>query len=112
MTEEENKQSSIMDDKDFMEFLTDNFGGIKNRLSDIESDVSELKTEVGILKTTMVTKSFMTDRLIDLKTETTEKLKKEDEKVEKITEKLGDKKVFNAKDIKEIKSIEVFPVLK
>ncbi|MDD5731971.1 MAG: hypothetical protein PHU42_03715 [Patescibacteria group bacterium] len=43
-----------------------------------------------------------------LKGELVSPLKKEDEKLEKVTEKLGDKKVFNTKDVGEIKSIKVF----
>ncbi len=108
MEEEKNKKFSIMDDEKFMEFLTDNFGEIKNRLEDVESDVSELKTDVGILKTTMVTKSYLDKKIADLKGDFVINLKKEDEKVEKITDKLGNKKIFSSKDVEEIKSIEVF----
>jgi hypothetical protein len=101
MEEEKNKKLSIVDDEKFMEFLTDNFGEIKNRLEDVESDV-------GILKTTMVTKSYLDEKIADLRGDFVVNIKKEDEKVEKIVDKLENKKIFYPKDVEEIKSINIF----
>lgn len=81
---------------------------LKPQFDDIKTDLQNMKGDLQNVKTTMVTKSFMTEKINDLKGEFVVKFKKEDEKVENITDKLGDKKIFNSKDVEEIKSIDVF----
>ena len=110
MTEQNGKQFSIMEDEKFMEFMTDKFGGIDERLDVMGEDISNLKEDVNYLKTNMVTKSFLTDKLIDLKNDLNEKIKKEDTKVGLLADVLVDKKVLKEEDVKEVKGIEVFSV--
>ncbi len=119
-----------MNDEKFMDFLTDQFGGIHGDIKEIKTDLQGVKTDLQSVKTDlqavktdlqadidsvrnqMVTKSFMTDKMINLKSDLIVMMRKRDEKLEKVVDKLGEKKIFNSKDIKEIKSMEASPVLR
>ena len=105
MENEDKKQYSIMNDEKYMEFLVDQFEGIRKELR------LEFKQEIGKVTNTMVTKSFFTDGIADLKGDLVVKLRKEDSKVNLLADILQDKKVIQEKDVKRLKEIEVFPLM-
>lgn len=111
------------DDK-LVEFITDQLGGIKEEIggihekigglkqdvSELKHDVSELKQDVGELKqdmrnvkTTMITKSYLDDKIADLRVEN-------NEKVYETANILKEKKVFDDKDIMRVKKAGVVVV--
>ena len=98
--------------KDFIEvlgtFTDDVLLPAIGRLIDNSADSIKKELRVEIKTSEQASRNWTTKETTALKGELVLPLKREDEKVEKITEKLGDKKVFNTKDIEEIKSIKVF----
>ena len=61
------------------------------------------------LKTTMVTKHYLDDKLFDLKGDLTMLISKEDYKVGELVTVLQEKKVLDDADVRRIRSMEPFP---
>jgi hypothetical protein len=72
------------------------------RLNRIESDVVSIKSQ-------MVTKEYLDDKLINLKADLTVLLRKEDNKLSALTKQLASKKVITNDDAKNISAMEPFP---
>ena len=97
------KKDSIMDDEGFVgfvNFVTDQFGNIDEKFEVVEKDIKEMKNRLQNVQTTMVTKSFLTDKLIDLKVELSEK-------IDTSSRILKEKKVFNEQDVLRVKEARV-----
>lgn len=88
------KKSYGVDSDDIMDFLKDNMV-MREDFEDVKSDVSVLKSDVSTLKTvvldldkrltrveaTMVTKSYLDDKLADLKGDLIEKMRKQESRI-------------------------------
>lgn len=133
MKEEKNKRYSVMGDEPFIEFLTDKFGGVNERLDKVEGrldgvekdisvlkedigvlkgDVGELKEGFGYLKNNMVTKEYLDRKLGELEGRLILIIRKGDERFNLLIEILVEKKAISPKDADKINSIELFPSLK
>ena len=104
MENEKGKQFSVMNDEPFMEFMTEKFGKIDEQFEKIDERFNQIESK-------MVTKSFLTEKLVDLKVDFNLKIKKEDSKVNLLADILEDKKVIQGEDVMRLKEIEVFPAL-
>ena len=80
-------------------------------LKNIETEVGGIKKEVVSIKSQMVTKSYLDDKLADLRGDLTLLIRKEDTKLKSAVNILADKKVLSQDDTKKIFSMEPFPQL-
>ncbi|OGE73776.1 MAG: hypothetical protein A3I07_02350 [Candidatus Doudnabacteria bacterium RIFCSPLOWO2_02_FULL_42_9] len=70
---------------------------------------NNLEPVLNQIQTQMVTKTFLTDKVADMEGGLITKLRKEDEKVNKLAEILREKDVISDNDIKELGNLVVFP---
>ena len=61
--------------------LKSDVSGLKTNVSGLKSDVSCLKSDIATIKATMVTKSYLDDKLADLRGDLVSLVRKEDDKV-------------------------------
>ncbi|MFA4873642.1 MAG: hypothetical protein WC659_07000 [Patescibacteria group bacterium] len=66
---------------------------------------------LGRIEATMVTKSYLDDKLADLEGHLISKLRKEDEKLNRLVELLANKSILAVEDVAFLRQIEVFPSL-
>ncbi len=64
---------------------------------------------LGRIEATMVTKSYLDDKLADLEGHLISKLRKEDEKLNRLVELLANKSILAMEDVAFLRQIEVFP---
>ncbi|MFH1522230.1 MAG: hypothetical protein ABIE43_00235 [Patescibacteria group bacterium] len=76
-----------------------------------EKQLSEIKAEIKGMKATMVTKSYLDDKMADLRGDLVVLMRKEDVKVKRLIEILQKRKVITGKDVKDLMSMEPFPQL-
>ncbi|PIY97095.1 MAG: hypothetical protein COY66_01255 [Candidatus Kerfeldbacteria bacterium CG_4_10_14_0_8_um_filter_42_10] len=81
------------------EVIEDN---INPHFEDIQKDVQEIKTN-------MVTKSYLDDKLAELEGGMVAKLRKEDRKVNRLVEILQKKSLLTKEDVKQLEELKVFP---
>jgi len=82
---------------------------INPQFEDIRKDISSIKTDIGSIKATMVTKSYLDDKLADLRGDLTVKLRKEDAKVNRLIDLLQTRKVLNEQDVRQLDEFQIFP---
>ena len=82
---------------------------VDQRLNSIEGDVASLKGEVMAIKSTMVTKDYLDDKLLNMKGDMVVMMRKEDEKVKTLVQILKEKSVLSDADVKIIFALEPFP---
>lgn len=92
---------------EIMEFLQENMV-TKEEFNQLDAKVGALDTKVN----TLPTKSYLDEKMADLKGGVIEKLRKEDAKVEFIVGLMQSRKIFTDSDVEIIKrEFEVFPQL-
>ncbi len=79
---------------------------IEHNVTPVLDELSERLTRV---EAQMVTKSFLTDQLGNLKEDIAGKIRKQDEKMNLLIELLARKSVLSRQDMDALRSIEVFP---
>ena len=104
----DNREPTIQDVLDAMAGYAESTEG---RLKNIETEVGGIKKEVVSIKSQMVTKSYLDDKLADLRGDLTLLIRKEDTKLKSAVNILADKKVLSQDDTKKIFSMEPFPQL-
>lgn len=72
----------------------------------------EIRGQLNKIEATMVTKSYLDDTLADLEGNLIVKLRKEDAKMNPLTEVLKNKSVLNEDDIKIFDEFQIFPKLR
>ncbi|OGY42124.1 MAG: hypothetical protein A2Y67_01895 [Candidatus Buchananbacteria bacterium RBG_13_39_9] len=78
-----------------------NFDKVANRFDRIENEISEIKS-------TMVTKDYLDDKLADLRGDLVVLMRKEDTKVRALIDILKVRKVISEEDVKKILALEPF----
>lgn len=78
----------------------------------INPQFEEIRYRLDKIETTMVTKSYLDDKLADLEGNLISKLRKEDEKVNRLIEILQNKSVLNSEDTKQFQEFQIFPKTK
>lgn len=75
----------------------------------INPQFEEIRDRLDKIETTMVTKSYLDDKLADLEGNLISKLRKEDEKVNCLIEILQNKSVLSSEDTKQFQEFQIFP---
>lgn len=83
------------------------FEKIHSEFKGIRNEIDEIKTTM----TTLVTKSYLDDKLADLEGGSITRLHKEDTKVNRLVDILRRKKVLARTNVKTLNEIHVFPTL-
>lgn len=89
--------------------LADHVEGIDTRLTRVESSLTQVDTRLVRVEATMVTKSYLDDKLGGLKGDMVSMVRKEDEKVNGLVSVLAKKSVLTPREAKEALSIRLFP---
>lgn len=86
------------DNKELIEFLGEQFQHVDKKFQELDAKISQLPT-----------KSYLDDKMADLEGGLVSKLRKEDDKVNRLSEMLRTKKVLTDIDMEELKKLQVFP---
>jgi len=87
---------------DMARIIKDGFDGVGERFNKVEGEISSMKS-------VMVTKDYLDDKLAKFNGETIVRERREDEKVNLSVKFLGEKKIFNSDELKQLHEIQVFP---
>jgi hypothetical protein len=93
----------------FAENVDERFNKIDERFDRIEGRVSVDEGKLARIESQMVTKSYLDDKLADLKGDLIGTLRKKDERVTKLVKTLSDKKVISKSETFEIMQLKPFP---
>ena len=85
---------------------------INPQFESVYGQLSEIKGRLDKIETTMVTKSYLDDKLADLEGNLISKLRKEDEKLNRLIEILQNKSVLSSEDTKQFQEFQIFPKTK
>jgi len=89
------------------------FDELNGRIDKIESKLGgrmdRLEDDVVSIKSQMVTKAYLDEKMADLSGDVIVRLKKEDAKVNRLIEMMGSKKVLNRQEVKELEGFKIFP---
>lgn len=77
-------------------------------LDEMNKKVDKLDQRVGKIEVEMVTKSYLDDKLADLEGNLISKLRKEDEKLNRLIEVLESKSVLTREDTEQFKEYQIF----
>jgi len=89
--------------------LKQDVGSLKQDVGSLKQDVGSLKLKVGSIQAQMVTKSYLDDKLADLRGDLISNDRKQDKKIDFLTRTLESKKVLTAKEADAIISLSPFP---
>ena len=84
-------------------------GSMETQFSEIRSGISDIRSDVVSIRSQMVTKSYLDDKLADLKGDLITLTKKEDNKINRLVGILHDKSVLDRNDVNELSEYRVFP---
>ena|SRR3989338_5539156 len=87
------------------------FDGIDKRFVGIDKRFEKIEGDISTIKSTMVTKDYLDDKLADLRGDLVVMMRKEDTKVRMLIDILHEKKLLNEQDRNRILSMEPFPEL-
>jgi len=84
------------------------FGGFKQEFGGFKQEFGGFKQEFNQFKTSVVTKDYLDEKLTDLRGDLIIMIRKEDNKLLQVVEKLEKKKIFSLQDSKNIMAMEPF----
>ncbi len=90
--------------QDVLDAVVDFAGHTEKRFEKLENNLTAIKSQ-------MVTKTYLDEKLSDLRGDLTILMRKEDTKLKALVEILAEKKVLSSDDAKKIFSLEPFPQL-
>lgn len=96
---------------EILDAINDFAGKTEQRFEKIESEIGGMKSEIGSIRATMVTKDYLDEKMADLRGDLVVLTRKEDVKVKRLVELLCEKKVLTENEKKELFSMEPFPQL-
>lgn len=88
--------------------LKGDVGNLKGDVAGLKGDVQNLQEEVGIIKSTMVTKDYLDEKLTDLRGDLVVLVRKEDTKLNTLVNVLHTKRVLDDRDVGHIQAMEPF----
>ena len=97
--------------QDVLEAINDYATHNDVQIKEIKTEIGSIKTELTSVKSQMVTKTYLDEKLSDLRGDLTVLMRKEDTKLKALVEILAEKKVLSSDDAKKIFSLEPFPQL-
>ena len=89
------------------EELVEEFGRLWEK--NLEPALINISQEISSVKNQMVTKSYLDDKLADLEGGLIAKLRKEDEKVNRLVEIMMQKKLLTENEVRQLSELQVFP---
>lgn len=95
---------------DFATRVEGDIRDIKNIQAEQGKDIAVMKADIGGLRTGMVTKSYLDDKLFDKESDSGMALRKEDQKVDAVVVKLTEKNVINKQEATVITAMSPFAV--
>lgn len=95
--------------KELEELRTELKNELKNDISSLSTEVTSLSTKVARIESSMVTKSYLDEKLANIKGDNVSLIRKEDDKVNAIIEELDTQHTLPKASITTIKSHHVFP---
>ena len=88
------------------------FDGVDKRLDGVDKRLDEFHVRLRTVENTMVTKSYLDEKLADLKGDLIVKLRKTNEKLDFIVSLLRARAIFSDEDLRRIKTeFQIFPSL-
>lgn len=90
-------------------FSSDVDNQFKEMRSDVDNQFREMRSEINSIKSQMVTKDYLDDKLYDLKGDMVAMTRKEDKKLGVLVEILQKKQVINQSEAKQILEMQPFP---
>jgi len=91
------------------EIVHKRFEDVNKRFEDVNKRFEDVNKHFGRIEATMVTKSYLDEKLADLSGDLVVKLKKEDAKLSRLVEILKRKKVLDKNEVKELAEYQIFP---
>src|SRR3989344_2391389 len=85
------------------------FEDVNKRYEDVNKRFEDVNKHFGRIEATMVTKSYLDEKLADLSGDLVVKLKKEDAKLSRLVDILKRKKVLDKNEVKELAEYQIFP---
>ncbi|MBI4049234.1 MAG: hypothetical protein HY395_00230 [Candidatus Doudnabacteria bacterium] len=107
MEEKDLKQIEKLFEKGFAEGFKQAFASVWEH--NLEPALNEIHREIAGVKSQMVTKSYLDDKIANLQGDLITKLRKEDDKLNRLADILRQKKVISDSDIQELGNLVVFP---
>ena len=77
--------------------------------SNVNPQFDEIRTDIKEMRSTMVTKSYLDDKLADLEGSVVVRQRKEDRKVNLLIDLLQQKSILAETDVQTLREIQVFP---
>jgi len=84
------------------------FDGVDKRFDGVDKRFNGVDKRLTRVESTMVTKDYLDEKLVDLRGDIVILLRKEDRKLEALIEKLKERHIITDKDIKELQEIQIF----
>ncbi|MFA4830699.1 MAG: hypothetical protein WC862_02370 [Patescibacteria group bacterium] len=94
---------------EILEAINDFSTNVDKRFTKIESDIMVMKSDITTIKSTMVTKDYLDEKLGDLRGDLTVLMRKEDTKVAMLVKILRTRNVITEEDKQQIFAMEPFP---
>jgi hypothetical protein len=85
------------------------FAAIDGKFAAIDGKFAAIDSELKFIKSVMVTKDYLDDKLLDMKGDMVVMMRKEDEKVKTLVQILKQKNLLNDAEVKIILALEPFP---
>ena len=84
---------------------------VDGKINGVQSDIKSMKSDIGWIKSNMVTKDFLDEKLSDLRGDLVVLMRKEDTKLLKLVDILKERKLISAEEAIAVLSMEPFPKL-
>ena len=97
--------------KEILEAINNFSTRVDEQFDHVKSEIGGLKLEIGWIKSNMVTKDFLDDKIAELKGDLIALIRKEDTKLKTLVEILSKRKVIVPDEVKKILSMEPFAQL-
>ncbi|MDQ7815280.1 MAG: hypothetical protein RDU25_05775 [Patescibacteria group bacterium] len=91
------------------ESIDKRFVNIDQRFESIDQRFDKIDQRFNKIEATMVTKSYLDDKLADVKGDIVTILRKEDQKVNRLVSLMGEKKLLTAAETRDVLSFRPFP---
>lgn len=95
--------------QDVLDTVNEGFTSVEGRLGNVEGRLIKLETDMTYVKSVMVTKDYLDDKLADLKGDMVLLMRKEDTKLRALLGILQKRQLISKEDAQSILSMDPFP---
>ncbi|MFH0956149.1 MAG: hypothetical protein V1801_02990 [Candidatus Falkowbacteria bacterium] len=96
---------------EILDAINNFFSNVDGKINSVQSEIKEMKSDIGWIKSNMVTKDFLDDKLADLRGDLVVLMRKEDTKLLKLLDILKERKLISPEEATAVLSMEPFPKL-